>query len=251
MNTIIADLHTHTIGSLHAHSTLKENITEAENKYIEYIAVTDHLYNPPYDLCQSLNEEARITDINYLKQNQSPYVRLIPSVEANIAHKPTNAQNYNKILKWRLVGHHSWFCNPSEITVEDFPFLFADTITDETLIRPTAFAHIERTIRSCNGGKDDSRVRKALCGIVKLAVESDIFLEINEYSLLNPDNVELMKYWMNYAKMLNAKFCLGSDAHYCDAVGDFTKIEKLFETVDMSNEYILNCDRDALSKLAV
>ena len=40
---IIADMHTHTISSLHAYSTLKENIDCAKRR-LKYIAITDHLY---------------------------------------------------------------------------------------------------------------------------------------------------------------------------------------------------------------
>ena len=39
---IIADTHTHTVMSGHAHSTLLENITEAKRKGMKFLAVTDH-----------------------------------------------------------------------------------------------------------------------------------------------------------------------------------------------------------------
>ncbi len=39
---IQADMHTHTIASTHAYSTLLENITFAKNKGLKGIAVTDH-----------------------------------------------------------------------------------------------------------------------------------------------------------------------------------------------------------------
>lgn len=39
---IIADTHTHTLMSGHAHSTLLENITEAKRKGLKFLAVTDH-----------------------------------------------------------------------------------------------------------------------------------------------------------------------------------------------------------------
>lgn len=42
---IIADMHIHTIGSLHAYSTLKECIECAETNGMKYIAITDHYYN--------------------------------------------------------------------------------------------------------------------------------------------------------------------------------------------------------------
>ena len=39
---IVADTHTHTLMSGHAHSTLLENVTEAKRKGLKFLAVTDH-----------------------------------------------------------------------------------------------------------------------------------------------------------------------------------------------------------------
>ena len=39
---ILTDLHTHTLASTHAYSTLKENIDMAKQMGLEAIAVTDH-----------------------------------------------------------------------------------------------------------------------------------------------------------------------------------------------------------------
>ncbi|MHC1695049.1 MAG: PHP domain-containing protein [Eubacteriales bacterium] len=52
MYNIIADMHTHTIASDHAFSTLKENITEAKQIGLFAIAATDHgpaLPDSPHD----------------------------------------------------------------------------------------------------------------------------------------------------------------------------------------------------------
>ena len=43
---IVADLHTHTVFSKHAYSTLKENIDCARMNNLSCLAVTDHYYQP-------------------------------------------------------------------------------------------------------------------------------------------------------------------------------------------------------------
>ncbi|MFI3207027.1 MAG: PHP domain-containing protein [Clostridia bacterium] len=50
MYNIIADLHTHTIASTHAYSTVAEMVTSAKNKGLYAIAITDHgktMYGSP------------------------------------------------------------------------------------------------------------------------------------------------------------------------------------------------------------
>ena len=44
---ILADLHTHTLFSKHAYSTVEENIEAARNKGLSYIAITDQRRKAP------------------------------------------------------------------------------------------------------------------------------------------------------------------------------------------------------------
>jgi len=44
---LLMDLHTHTIASGHAYSTLKENIDEAKNKGLKILGTSDHSYAMP------------------------------------------------------------------------------------------------------------------------------------------------------------------------------------------------------------
>lgn len=252
---IYADLHTHTIGSLHAFSTLHENMKAAKKRLIGYIAVTDHFYYHPDDLCQRLNELGRITNTEYMPKD--PNITVIQGIEANLNHKVDDfaydksrtvpdCNIINKACKWRLVGMHDWFLKQKDCRLDLMPQFFEDTITNHNMIHPTAFAHIERTISVCSDKNDTAKVRSTLQDIVNIAVENDIFLEINNASVKN--NFELMKMWINYAKEKNAKFCLGTDAHNYEMVGNFSQIEELCSVIDMSNAYILNCDANALSQ---
>ncbi len=60
---ILADLHTHTLFSQHAFSTLRENIVCAQREGMQYPVITDYLYYPN-DRMQALNEIHSITDIS-------------------------------------------------------------------------------------------------------------------------------------------------------------------------------------------
>ena len=75
---ILTDIHTHTVASGHAYSTIMENVTCAANKGLELIAITDH------GICTT-----RTLDVNYfggLKHLPETVngVTLLKGVEANI-----------------------------------------------------------------------------------------------------------------------------------------------------------------------
>ena len=246
---ILADLHTHTISSQHALSTLHENVRMAEKRGLQFIATTDHLYYVQ-ERIPRLNELARLEEMHDIKLSGD--VSLIPGVELNLNHAIVNSdkQRITNQTTWRPVGFHSWFVDRNCCDVANIPQLFYEAVTSENAVKPTAFAHIERGLTACRNGDDIGAVITALYQIVDVASENDIFLEINNASLRRgTETVALMKQWISYAKERGAKFCLGTDAHYCDSVGDFSDVLKLFESIDMRNAYILNYDYDALQTL--
>ena len=72
------DLHTHTIASGHAFSTIKENVTEAAKKGMKAMGTSDHF-------CAMPETAGRIFFTNYrVLQNEIEGVRLLKGVEANI-----------------------------------------------------------------------------------------------------------------------------------------------------------------------
>lgn len=246
---ILADLHTHTISSQHALSTLHENVMMAEKRGLQFIATTDHLYYVQ-ERIPRLNELARLEETHDIRLSGD--VSLIPGVELNLNHAIVNSdkQRITNKTTWRPVGFHSWFVDRNCCDVANIPQLFYEAVTSENAVKPTAFAHIERGLTACRNGDDIGAVITALYQIVDVASENDIFLEINNASLRRgTETVALMKQWISYAKERGAKFCLGTDAHYCDSVGDFSDVLKLFESIDMRNVYILNYDYDALQAL--
>lgn len=100
---IIADLHTHSIMSGHAFSTIKEMALEAKNKDLKILAITDHGPNIPgtpqeiYFHCAHIMPE-------YIEG-----VRILAGTEANIIDKTGKLDLNNNILKNQdivLAGFH-------------------------------------------------------------------------------------------------------------------------------------------------
>lgn len=87
--------------------------------------------------------------------------------------------------------------------------------------------------------------------IVRYAVENNIYLEVNEASLRNgdPATKARMEYWLGIANKMDAKIYLGSDAHYCDAVGMFPHVIELLNEIGYRKENILNANDYQLQKL--
>jgi len=143
---IIADLHTHTVASLHAFSTVKENIASAEQCGLKYMAITDHFFGYA-DALLSKNELARVI---YGKETVQKYtsMQIIDGGVFNLNHHLSEqVLKKTKQLSWRLLGLHSWFLEPTKVLIQDIPKFFEQAlICNDNVMRPTAFAHIEREL---------------------------------------------------------------------------------------------------------
>ena len=126
---IIADLHTHSIFSKHAYSTIQENIAAAEKMNLKYLAITDHIYNDgtPLDIknegtrCRHLEKEVN----SYRKEGQ-PYV--ISGGEFNIAQKLDHWDKFKK-LRWRPIGLHGFHLDIKQLSLGDLYKEFANPAT--------------------------------------------------------------------------------------------------------------------------
>ena len=247
---ILADLHTHTMFSLHAFGTVDENAKSAKQNGMEFVGITDHYYQLGEPLLRK-NEVCRMCDLRYVKPENG--ATIIGGGEFNIAHKladDIDTERLYRDLHWRLIGLHNWFINPKETDITMVPTLFGQSISLSQYVTPTAFAHIERSLREFKGSEDDDKVYSALKEIVQIAISNDIFLELNEQSFkYGGENIAFLKYWAGYAKINGAKFCLGTDSHSRDNVGVFTNVEQFIADNGLDKSYILNYDRAALANL--
>jgi len=100
------------------------------------------------------------------------------------------------------------------------------------------------------GHPDDSQYPIDYEKIVKNAKEKNILLEVNNSSL-NPNSYR-QSAKKNGAKMLKlckeygARIILGSDAHICYSVGDFSNALDLLKEVDFPDELVINYNEDEI-----
>lgn len=242
---IFADMHIHTISSLHGYSTLKECIDVAADKGLQYIAITDHYYNDG----TVLNRKNEVNRIVYLEKRASSTqrnVKIIGGAEFNIAQ---DIPDWNKLkkLKWKLIGVHSWFLDREMTTLDE---LFHDF--EEAAERFTSFAHIERELHKidhCKHGSElTDEVKIFLEKMVLLAKRTDTVLELNESSLVTNEAgaYERARFWLSLAKDNGNIISLGTDSHYCEEIGEFGNAIDLLNKVCFPKERILNCNEEIL-----
>lgn len=248
VNDIIADMHTHSTFSLHAYSSIKENIEEAKKIGLKYIAITDHFYNDG-TILDKKNETNRIA---YLEERINPVendIRVIGSSEFNLGQ---DIPYWDKIkhIVWRPIGLHNWFFDTENSTLDELYMSFKSSTE-----RHNAFVHIERELHKMDhkkyGDSISPEIKHFLESICLLAKENNIYLEVNESSLITNEcgTADRLFYWLNFAKKNENKIYLGTDAHYCMEVGKFKNALNLLNEVEYPKELILNCNEDMILNL--
>lgn len=242
---ILADLHIHTIGSVHGFSTLNECILSAAGSGMKYIAITDHYYNDGTEI-NKINEISRFIHLEEEASQTVSDIRIIGGAEFNIAQEVSDWSKLEK-LKWKLIGIHSWFLDRKST---DFNTLLQ--YYKSASEKYETFSHIERGLHKIGKAHSESSlsddIADFLKSVVVLSKEKNVILEVNEASLRSrkPGNYDRMCYWLQLAKENGNIISLGSDAHYCEAIGRFKCAIELLNHFDFPKDRILNCNKDML-----
>lgn len=245
---IIADMHTHTIFSEHAYSTVKENIEEAKNVGLKYLAITDHYYNDGTEIHKK-NETTRTQYFEDRVNRLEKDIRVIGGAEFNLGQEIHSWDKLSK-LSWKPIGLHSWFFDIENSSLEDLYQAFVKASD-----KHNAFVHIERELHKIDSKKYGpyltSDVKLFLEAVCILAKEKDIYLEVNESSLVTNEGgaADRLLYWLDFAKRNENKIYLGTDAHYYAEVGKFNKVLSLLNNVEYPKELILNCNESMIKDL--
>ncbi len=219
------DLHTHTIASGHAYSTLLENIRYGKEKGLEVIGVSDH--------APTLPGSAYI--FHFLNLGLIPDyvdgVRILKGVEANIIGQDGKIDMTSKELEkldYAIASFHPPCFNPG---------------TRKTNTKAMIGAMANPFVKII-GHPDDDRFPLDYLEIVKAAKEHDILLEVNNGSL-SPNSVRhnSKKNTLEYLELCakyNQKIVMGSDAHFATSIGDFTNCLTVIDEVNFPYKLIAN-----------
>jgi putative hydrolase len=232
---LLADLHTHTMASGHAYSTLTENVRAARAYGLELIAITDHGPGVP--------QGAHPWFFWNLKVVPSVLngVRILKGCEANVACDTENGVDLPDVvlggLDFVAVGFHP-------TTGFDTPDRARNT---EALLRVMANPLVDQITHP--GNEDEFPLD--LDAIVAAAVRNNVILELNDHSF-DPESSRAgstarEREFAEAALAAGAPVSIGSDAHDALHVGRFERAIAIAEQIGLGEERIVN--RDAASVL--
>lgn len=226
MFKINADLHTHTVASGHAYSTVDEMAKGAFNKGIKLIAITDH--GPQMPGGPGLYHFGNFSVV----PDKLYGVRIVKGVEANIL-KGGNLDLTNKdlnYLEFVAAGIHS-STGHNLNNKEEYTQATIDVMKNPQLDMITHPVQREYPI-------DLERTAKA-------AAKYNVILELNasSYNLnksnergIRSDSLKLLK----LAKKYGFKLAINSDAHFYDKIGEYSTLDFIFESKYFDSDLIIN-----------
>lgn len=228
------DLHTHTIMSGHAYSTIKEMATAAAARNMMYLGISEHAPGMPGS-CQELY---------FLNLKAMPRkicgVNMLYGCEVNIIDYKGKIDLRAGILK-RL---------DYVIASLHIPCIKPGTIEENTM---ASIGAIENPFVDILGHPDDDRYPIDMERVILALKEHGKIMEVNNSSLRPTASRVGAK--ENYIRLLElckqyrVPILIGSDAHYEDYVGEFSEAEELLKNTDFPKELIINSQYDNLAFL--
>ena len=225
---IIADLHTHTLASHHAYSTVYENCLQAEKSGLSAIAVTDHapgLSDAP--------GEFHFRNLGTIPRRVCG-VTLIRGAELNIMDWRGSVDLKDGILKrleYVIASFHENVIKPSN---------------EEEHTRALLGA-LDNPYIDCIGHPGTPAFGFSIREVLEKCLEKGKIVEINSHSPLvrkgsEKNCAEIARQCMK----LGLSVAIGSDAHFMTGVGGFSPALELLESVGFPEELVINSSRERL-----
>ncbi len=233
MKKISLDVHTHTIMSGHAYSSLQEMVVAAQQKNLDILGITEHAPGIP-GTCNPIYFRNL-----HVVPRQMGNLRLLLGAELNILDTKGTLdldEFYYMKLDIRIAGIHLLCWE-------------GGTIEENTQGMINAIRNPWTQIISHPG---DGTAELLFEPIVLAAKESKTLLEINNSSL-NPrrnkesalkNNLEILRLCKKY----EVPVVLGSDAHISYSIGDFGFIWPLLQETEFPDKLIMNYEPERFLK---
>lgn len=227
------DLHTHTVASGHAFSTLKENIEAAGRTGLRALGMSDHTMNMPGGPPESFFDNMRVIP---------PFVngiRILRGMEANIIdyEGSIDGGRVMQSLDYVIASLHP-------------PCLCPGTEEENTR---AVIGALKNPFVKIIGHPEDRRFPKNHEKIAEAAAAWGEVLEINDSSLRpgssRASTPEDMLHLIRAAQKYGTFLIMGSDAHICWDVGKLDRAQEILEKSGFPPDHILNFQKDGLNKI--
>ena len=225
---IFADMHTHTLASVHAYSTVMENLAWAAKAGLEAMAVTDHTLGANF---QDAPMDWHFSCLKTIPQKLDG-IWVFRGMEANVADFQGNIETPQALLRemeWVIASAHN-------------PDLKAGTMEqrDEMWIGVAQNPYVDVLGHTGRAGYEYHVDR-----VIPVVKEQGKMVEINNHSL---DFGE--KTWANCreialaCKKYQVPVVVSTDAHFCTEVGQVPQAVQLLEEIQFPKELIFNANRE-------
>lgn len=225
---LIADLHTHTLASVHAYSTLLENVLYAKSHGMKALAMTDH--SPAIPDAPDLVHFMNLKVIPEIIDD----VRILRGVEANLIDYEGNIDVPSRILKsldWVIASFHGVACEPGNARQNTNAYIEAAKNPYVDLIG--------------HSGQDEFPYNYEK--LIKTVKEYDKVIEINEASFdVRKGSDKNCPEIARLCKKYDVKVSVDSDSHFAASIGRFPKCLKMLEEIDFPEHLVINSDYDRL-----
>ncbi|MBE6071832.1 MAG: phosphatase [Clostridium butyricum] len=225
------DVHTHTIVSGHAYSTLMENAKAASEKGIKVLGTTEHG-------CMMPNAPHIWYFNNYKVLPREMYgVTMLYGVEANIL-------------------DHDGKLDMDDETLDKVDIVIG-SIHEPIYKMGSVEENTKAYVNAIKSGKIDivghpgnPMIPVNYEEIVKCAVENDVLIEINNSSFTTSRVGSLGNCTKiaELCKKYNATIVIDSDAHFCTKIGEFEEAINMLTSINFPDEFIINSEPEKLLK---
>jgi putative hydrolase len=224
----VVDVHTHTIVSGHAYTTLLENVLEASNNGIEVLGTTEH--GPKMPGAPHLFHFGNLKVI----PRELYGVTLINGSEANIVDyggKLDLPVSIQKRLDIIIASLHDVCIEPGSREENTSALLCA---MDNPLV----------DIIGHSGNPTFPIYEKE---VVRKAKEKNVLIEINNSSFMSrPGSEENCRKIAALCRDYKVNVIIGSDAHTCFHIGKFDHARNMLESIGMPEELIMNNEKNKI-----
>ncbi|MDA8222380.1 phosphatase [Desulfosporosinus sp.] len=222
---LLVDLHTHTIASGHAYSTVTENALAASRRGIKLLGMTDH--GPKMPGAPHLFHFDNLS----ILPDELYGVKILPGVEANITNYEGDLDmpmRYLEQLKLILAGLHP-ICYPGGTCEQN----------TQAYLKAMLNPYIDIMVHP---GRPDFEMD--LEKIAHASALLNVPVEVNNSSLATISGKDRARNNCNsiarYMSKYKSPVILGSDAHFWDRVGEFNEALELVRETGISEQQILN-----------
>lgn len=225
---IIADMHTHTVASTHAYSTVKEMTEAARDRGLEFLAITDHTPNSTdgphiwhfHNLHKAIPRELFGVKVIYGAESS------VVDFEGHIDLPDEEC----KALDWIIGSVHT-------------DILPSGTVEQNT----NAYLGLAKNpLVDVIGHPGNTKFLFDYEKGIKAFKEYDKLVEINESTLLWKNSEKNYREIIPLCKKYEVSVIVNTDAHFFAAVGQVSRSISLLEELDFPRRLIVNTDREQL-----